>query len=79
VVAMKSTIFWDITPCSLVGVYRRSVGTYCLHLEDRRVSQESNQQEASSMAEDGGSILLRNAGVSTGLHGVTSNDTIVVE
>jgi hypothetical protein len=25
------TVFWDIAPCSLVNVYRRFRGTYCLH------------------------------------------------
>jgi hypothetical protein len=27
---MKSTIFWDITPCSSLKVNRRFGGTYCL-------------------------------------------------
>jgi hypothetical protein len=29
-VVMKSTIFWDITPCSPVSVNRRFGGTYLL-------------------------------------------------
>jgi hypothetical protein len=29
---MKSTVFWNVTPCSLVEVYQRSGGTYCIHL-----------------------------------------------
>jgi hypothetical protein len=36
VVVMKSTIFWDITPCSPLSVNRRFGGTYCLHLQDRK-------------------------------------------
>jgi hypothetical protein len=24
--------FWDVTPCSLVEVYKRFGGTYCLHM-----------------------------------------------
>jgi hypothetical protein len=32
-VVMKSTIFWDITPCSLLSVNRRFGGTYSLHLQ----------------------------------------------
>jgi hypothetical protein len=35
-VVMKSTIFWDITPCSLLSVNRRFGGTYRLHLQGRR-------------------------------------------
>jgi hypothetical protein len=29
-VVMKSTIFWDITPCSPLNINRRFGGTYCL-------------------------------------------------
>jgi hypothetical protein len=48
---MKSSIFWDITPCSLVGFNRRLEGTYLLHLQGRRVSQEMNQtQQGASRA-----------------------------
>jgi hypothetical protein len=28
---MKMTVFWDVAPCSLVEVYRRFRGTYCLN------------------------------------------------
>jgi hypothetical protein len=35
-VVMKSTIFWDITPCSPLKVYRRFGGTYRLHLQGRK-------------------------------------------
>jgi hypothetical protein len=38
-VIMKSIIFWDVTPCSLVKVNRRSIGKYCLHRQVRRVNQ----------------------------------------
>jgi hypothetical protein len=31
-VVMKSTIFRDMTPCSLLSCNRRFGGTYCLHL-----------------------------------------------
>jgi hypothetical protein len=33
---MKSTIFWDITPCSPLSIKRRFGGTYRLHLQDRK-------------------------------------------
>jgi hypothetical protein len=32
-VIMKSTIFWDITPCSPLKVKGRFRGAYCLHLQ----------------------------------------------
>jgi hypothetical protein len=35
-VVMKSTIFWDITPCSPLNVDRRFGGTYRLHLQGRK-------------------------------------------
>jgi hypothetical protein len=33
---MKSTIFWDITPCSPLSVNRRFGGTYSLQLQGRK-------------------------------------------
>jgi hypothetical protein len=35
-VVKKSTIFWDITPCSPLSVNRRLGGTYCLHLQGKK-------------------------------------------
>jgi hypothetical protein len=35
-VVMKSTNFWDITPCSPLSVNRRFGGTYRLHLQARK-------------------------------------------
>jgi hypothetical protein len=37
-VVMKSPIFWDITPCSPLKVYRCFGGTYRLQLQGRRIS-----------------------------------------
>jgi hypothetical protein len=45
-VVMKSTIFWDITPCSPLKFNRRFGGTYRLHLQGRRISQAINQRES---------------------------------
>jgi hypothetical protein len=28
---MKMTVFWDVAPCSLIEVYRRLRGAYCVH------------------------------------------------
>jgi hypothetical protein len=43
---LKSTIFWDITPCSQLRVIRRFRGTYCLHLQGRKISRARNQHES---------------------------------
>jgi hypothetical protein len=48
---MKSSIFWDITPCSPLKV-NRSFGETCrLHLQGGRISQANNQREAGSNAD----------------------------
>jgi hypothetical protein len=39
-VTIESTAFWDVTPCSLVQVYRRFGVTYCLHLDIRKLSPD---------------------------------------
>jgi hypothetical protein len=43
---MKSTIVWDVTPCSPIVARCRFGGTYCPHHQVRRVSQARNLQEA---------------------------------
>jgi hypothetical protein len=58
---MKSSIFWDITPCSPLGVNRRFEGICRLHFRGRRISQARNQREAGSN-EDGGDIFLGKVG-----------------
>jgi hypothetical protein len=47
-VVLKSTIFWDRTPCSPLKVNQQFGGTYHLHLQGREVSQGRNQREAAS-------------------------------
>jgi hypothetical protein len=63
-----TTAFWDVTLYSLVD-HRRFGRSYCLQLHDRRVSQESKQQEAAIadyfhslhfVSEDGGKMFFRN-------------------
>jgi hypothetical protein len=44
-VAMKSSIFWDITPCSPKEVNRHFEGIYRLHVQGGRVSQMRNQHK----------------------------------
>jgi hypothetical protein len=40
-VVMKSTIFWDIMPCSPLSVNRRFGGTYHLYLQGRKLKMEA--------------------------------------
>jgi hypothetical protein len=42
---MKSSIFWDISPCSPLKVNRRFGETYRLNLQNRRISHVRNQSE----------------------------------
>jgi hypothetical protein len=45
---MKSFIFWDTTPCSMLKVNRRFRGTSRLHFQGRRISQVRSQSQAAS-------------------------------
>jgi hypothetical protein len=36
---MKSTIFWNVTPCSLIAYYRSVGGTHCLNIFGRRINE----------------------------------------
>jgi hypothetical protein len=45
---MKTTVFWDRAPCSLVEIDRRFRGVYCLHhqaliIEACRISETSGK------------------------------------
>jgi hypothetical protein len=33
-IQVKMAVFWVVSPCSLVEVYRRFIGAYCLHHQD---------------------------------------------
>jgi hypothetical protein len=41
-VIMKSTIFWDLMPCSPLKANRRFGGTYRLRLQDRRINKQDS-------------------------------------
>jgi hypothetical protein len=47
---MKSSIFWDITPCIPLKVNRHFGGTCHLHLQGRRKNQARNQRESFPLA-----------------------------
>jgi hypothetical protein len=62
---MKNAIFWDVVPCRL-AVHQCFGETYCLHLQDKGVSQTSSQQDQDSKQYP-----------STRLHYVTSQKTVL--
>jgi hypothetical protein len=41
---LKSIFFWDMTPCSALSGTRRFGGMYSLHLQGRRIVQQSSEQ-----------------------------------
>jgi hypothetical protein len=45
---MKSSVLWDVTPCSPLKVNLWFRRTCCLHLQCQRIGQSKNQHEASS-------------------------------
>jgi hypothetical protein len=45
---MKSSFFWAITPCTSLKINRRLGGKLRLHLQSKIISQEGNQDAASS-------------------------------
>jgi hypothetical protein len=62
-VTMKSIVFWDVMPCSLVQVTRRFGGTYCLHLErrrerDQKVTSMKHAARRASLILNGSSLSL---------------------
>jgi hypothetical protein len=67
-VVMKSTIFWDVTPCCLLSCNRRFGGTYRLHLQGQAGGKLATCLLAGSCwnyffgPEDGGDMFLRNVG-----------------
>jgi hypothetical protein len=42
---MKNTVLWDVTPCSLVNIYRYFGGTICLYLHGIRVNRAKKSGE----------------------------------
>jgi hypothetical protein len=45
---IKSSVFWNVTPCSPMKVNGRFGGTYRLHFQGRWVSQKRNEHELGS-------------------------------
>jgi hypothetical protein len=48
VVIMNITAVYNITPCSPVEVHLHLGGTYYFHLQDRKFSQGSSQEEVAA-------------------------------
>jgi hypothetical protein len=59
-VVMKTPLFWNITPYSLLKVNRHFGQTCHLHLQGQRISQERNQHEAGSKQSN---LLMENLGL----------------
>jgi hypothetical protein len=49
-VVLKSIFFWDTTPCSALTGTRRFGGTYRLHLQGRRIVQQSSEQASAYLS-----------------------------
>jgi hypothetical protein len=80
---LRSSIFWDITPCIQLKMNWRFGRIYCLHIQGWRVGDcllhASFLLELLFSSEDGDSILLGNIGLNfNGLHGVVSTKTELV-
>jgi hypothetical protein len=45
-VILKNSIFWDVTPCSMLKVNRRFGGICSFHFHGRRIHQARNKHEA---------------------------------
>jgi hypothetical protein len=39
-VTMKDAVFWDVAPCRSCEMNRRFGGTYCLHLQGRKIHEQ---------------------------------------
>jgi hypothetical protein len=62
-VFIKSSVFWDITPCSQLEVNRRFGGTYRLHFQGWRISRALLSSACFvQVYDDGAHLFLRNAG-----------------
>jgi hypothetical protein len=56
-VVIKSTILWDITPCSPLSVNLRFGGTYRFHFQGKKIIWTRNQRESMLQACHAGFLL----------------------
>jgi hypothetical protein len=71
---MKSSIFWDITPCDPLKDSRRFGVTCRLHLRGRKISQARNQRESRRQVGSGFRrryVPSKRQLIFNGLHGVS--------
>jgi hypothetical protein len=62
--SVKFGVFWDVAPCSLVGVDRRFRGVYCLHHQaDDSVVRTASIRAMNHLPDDAGSTYLWNVGL----------------
>jgi cephalosporin-C deacetylase-like acetyl esterase len=40
-VSLKSTVFWNVTPCSVFAIYRRLGGTNCIRVQATMKTEEN--------------------------------------
>jgi hypothetical protein len=74
---MKSIIFWNMTPCSLLSCNRRFRGTYRLQLQGRRSNFSKNQQASRWQAEWRRYVPPKRRLQLNRLHGVISQKMIL--
>jgi hypothetical protein len=70
---MKSTIFWNIKPCSPLKLNRRFGGIYRLRLQGRRISRARNQRRSRWRYVPPKRLFTFN-----GLHGVISQKMLLL-
>jgi hypothetical protein len=51
-------MFYNVTMCRLVELYRRFGGKYCLCLKGRKVNQPNNRQDGSNKEGSGGALWV---------------------
>jgi hypothetical protein len=74
---LKSTIFWDITPCSSLSANRHFEGTYRLHLQGRR-NKFSKKPESKQMTRWRRYVPPKFRLTLNGLHGVISQNMVLI-
>jgi hypothetical protein len=59
----RSSVFWDITPCSPLKVNRRFGGRFLLHLQGRKWENPETSVKQMAVLIEAGDMFLRNVGL----------------